>query len=324
MPAAPSTDPDASFQAQFHSRWNHLNDRHVRALAWLLYAPDLLDRQAPQWHGKIARLPPTSDDGAWLAALDRAPQALHAYLEMQPLMRLGRYAEKLMAFYFRHRGILVAHSLQVQDDNSTTIGEFDFLLRDGRDLVHWEFATKFYLLETGEAAHGPGYFMGPSLADMLSAKMRKVLERQLALGQRPAAQRYLPQRLAAAQALIKGWLFYPAGARQPQASSGLSAAHCRGFWCVLEELDRQPGEHYALLPRLGWLAPAKIDGPECIGRAALQDRLAVYFRQHRAPALVALLAWHGTVALEVRRGFVVPDDWQRRARERIAVLELST
>jgi hypothetical protein len=33
----------STFQQQFHARWHCLRDPHVRALAWLLDAPDLLD-----------------------------------------------------------------------------------------------------------------------------------------------------------------------------------------------------------------------------------------------------------------------------------------
>ncbi len=320
MQAAPDIEVDAGFQAQFHRRWNHLADRHVRALAWLLCAPDLLDWQAPQWQGKIAQLPPDPGIADWLQTLDHAPASLHAYLAMHPRMRLGRYAEKLMAFYFRHRGILVAHSVQVQDGKSATIGEFDFLLRQGEALVHWEFATKFYLLEAGDMRL-PDYFLGPSLADMLSTKMRKILDRQLALGQHPAAQIHLPQPLAAAQALVKGWLFYHAGSRAALPSSGLSAAHCRGFWCALEELDALEGEHFVLLPRLSWLAPARVAAAECISRASLKAELAAYFSQNSTPVLVALAEVDGAVALEADRGFIVPDDWQARARERIAALQ---
>lgn len=321
MQAVPSADLESNYQAQFHRRWQPLTDPHVRALAWLLSAPDLLDRSAPQWQGKIAQLPSDPAIDHWLAALDHAPAELHAYLQMQPLTRLGRYAEKLMAFYFRHLGILVAHSVQVRAGKSATIGEFDFLLRDGAALLHWEFATKFYLLEASDAARGADYFMGPSLVDMLSTKMRKILDRQLVLGQHPAAQIHLPQALAAAQALIKGWLFYHDDMRQALPSAGLSAEHCRGFWCPLEELDAVAHEQYVLLPRLSWLAPAKTDAAECLDRAALQDRLATYFRHNSTPVLVALMALKEGVALETRRGFIVPDDWRHRAGERIAKLE---
>lgn len=320
MPTAAKTDPKPDFQAQFHSRWSHLHDRHVRALAWLLCAPDLLDWQAPQWQGKIARLTPEPQIDDWLSALDRAPQPLHVFLELQPRMRLGRYAEKLMAFYFRQRDVLVAHSMQVQDERHATIGEFDFLLRQGTALLHWEFATKFYLLQVA-GDHAGGYFMGPSLADMLNTKVRKILERQLALGRHPAAQAHLSQALAGAQALIKGWLFYRAGEVPELPCAGLSAAHCRGFWCALEETDDLPQGQYAVLPRLDWLAPASVALAECIDRNRLQETLAAYYRANSTPVLVARLSVQGELALETERGFVAPNDWRQRACERIATLE---
>lgn len=306
-----------NFQTQFHCRWNHLNDPHVRALAWLLDAPDLLDPQAPQWRGRIATLGAIPQETKeWLAALDAAPGTLHAYLGIQPFTRLGRYAEKLMAFYFQHQGTLVAHGLQVRADKNETIGEFDFLLRQGRELVHWEFASKFYLLESSGAGHQADYFVGPNLADTLGAKVRKIMERQLSLSRHPAAQIHLPQPIAAAQALVKGWLFYYGKTPMPP-SVGVSVRHCRGFWCPLAETDDIGAECYMMLPRLSWLAPAKTTGAECIGKQSLQEILKARFEQDSMPVMVAILERHGDAMLEADRGFIVPDDWRNRAGERI-------
>ncbi len=55
-PTKPLNKPAATCQDGFHRRWGHLRDPHVRTLAWLLTAPDLLDLQAPQWRGLIATL----------------------------------------------------------------------------------------------------------------------------------------------------------------------------------------------------------------------------------------------------------------------------
>jgi hypothetical protein len=164
-----SADNVTSFQERFHQRWAQLTDPHVRALAWLIDAPGLLDRHAPQWQGKVARLGADAGDAArdWLHDLERAPAALHAHLAFQPFGRLGRYAEKLMTFYLRHLGVLAAHNVQVRAAGSQTIGEFDFLVWRGGDLLHWEFATKFYLLESvggGDAGRQADYFVGPNLA----------------------------------------------------------------------------------------------------------------------------------------------------------------
>lgn len=311
-------NPHASFQAQFHQRWNHLNDPHVRTLAWLLDAPDLLNPDALQWRGRIATLKAnaSTEAEAWLVDLDRAPASLHAYLAAQHCSRLGRYAEKLMAFYFQHMGILVAHGVQVRAAKNDTVGEFDFLLRHGAALVHWEFATKFYLLESSGAGLHADYFVGPNLADTLGAKMQKILDRQLALAQHPAAQIHLPQPVASAQALVKGWLFYHDDDPPPIQSLGVSDTHCRGFWCVPGELDAIPGERYVVLPRLSWLAPAKVDVLQTLNRQSLLAMLAAHFARDTMPVLVAVVDRQGDHAIETSRGFFVPDDWRTRAGNR--------
>lgn len=319
MPAVLPTSPFDAFQSQFHRRWGHLTDPHVRVLAWLLDAPDLLDPLAPQWQGRIATLAGINDSGVaeWLVRLNREPAALHAYLDMQPFARLGRYAEKLMAFYLRHQGVLIAHGVQVRAGKNDTVGEFDFLLRSGDALLHWEFATKFYLLESTGAGQDADYFVGPNLADTLGAKMRKIFDRQLSLSRHPAAQMHLPQPVAAAQALVKGWLFYQDDDPQRARTLGVSATHCRGFWCALEELDCVEAERYAILPRLSWLAPARLPVELTVDKQALQTTIAADFRHDTMPRLVALLEPQGDHAIETRRGFIVPDDWRSRAGQRI-------
>lgn len=313
---------DASFQFYFHRRWGHLQDRHVRALAWLLDSPDLLDPQAVQWQGRIASI--NVDQQAiteWLELLDHAPGPLHAWLNLRPHSRLGRYAEKLIAYYFHWRNQLYAHGLQIRSDNKQTIGEFDFLLNDGSDLIHLEFATKFYLLhhqaDELSAEHTSDYFLGPNLADSLGNKIRKILDQQLLLAAHPASQSQFPRAITHAKALIKGWLFYHNGKRPDGALLGLSANHCWGFWATLSDLSAERDECYTLPPRLDWLAPAKVATSEVINGQALREQLAGQFVGNSMPVLIARVVVHEDSAIEVERGFVVPDDWQTRAGERI-------
>lgn len=294
----------------------------MRSLAWLLDSPSLLDPAAPQWQGRIASLPDPFETGVadWLDELDRKPQVLHAALDIQPLTRLGRYAEKLMAFYFAQRGLLAAHGVQVREEREgivTTIGEFDFLLHDanGNALLHWELATKFYLLEPSGAGHAADYFVGPNLADTLGAKMNKILGQQLELARHPAAARFLPQAVAHAQAMIKGWLFYR-GETGVAPMAGISVDHCCGFWHELEGASRLDGESFTILSRLQWLAPAKLAGGRVLSKAALQSALTEHFAIDHAPVLVAVLELDGDMAIEVKRGFIVPDDWRERAAQR--------
>lgn len=317
MPVPAEARP--AFQAQFHARWNHLDDPHVRALAWLLDAPDLLDPAAPEWHGKIASLPrPDDRTREWLVALDVAPAELHAALDIRPLTRLGRYAENLMGFYLRHRGCLVSHGVQVRAGKGETIGEFDFLVREGNDLVHWEFATKLYLLEgSGDGRHAD-YFVGPNLADTLGAKVRKIMDRQLSLAEHPAAAACLPGPIARAQALVKGWLFYHGSTPLDAEPAGVTQVHCQGFWRSLREFAPGSAGMFTILPRLDWLPPAKVCKEQAMTADAFHAAANAHFAGNSTPLLVALLeededGW----LLERDRGFIVPDDWREKAAERV-------
>ncbi|RSZ59661.1 DUF1853 family protein [Massilia atriviolacea] len=305
--------PADNYQAGFERRWGRLAQPHVRALAWLLHAPDLLDPADPHWEGRIASLgvlPAAVDD--WLIGLDADPARLLDMLGTRNYTRLGLYAEKLMAFYFQEHGQLVAHGLQVRASRNDTVGEFDFLLDHGDGgLEHIEFATKFYLLE-GTAASRFDTFVGPNLADSLGAKMRKIFDRQLALGAHPAARSVLPRPVTRARALVKGWLFYPGGAGQ--AMDGISGQHCRGFWCALGDVAAQAPEAWVILPRLQWLAPFRSSDQErLLSRQQLHTVLAEKFAAVPMPLLVASVRAADGGLVETGRGFIVPDDWRARA-----------
>ncbi len=301
----------------FEQRWGQLSNSHVRALAWLLDSPNLLDPDAPHWRGTIGSLPALTDaDTSWLHALDRDPSALVAALGERPHTRLGLYAEQLIAFFFRQQGRLVAHGLQVRANRNDTVGEFDFLLSAGDGAVeHWELATKFYLLN-GTAAPDPfDAFVGPNLADSLGAKMRKIIDKQLTLASHPAAAPLLPGPVVRSCALVKGWLFYPAG--QAAGMDGIAPDHCRGFWCGIDALH--DCGNFVVLPRMQWLAPYKASSrAQVMDGEQLRRWLADYFAQASAPALVAQVGEAGGSVLEMRRGFVVPDDWRAKAALRQA------
>jgi hypothetical protein len=309
-------DPTDTYQAYFERRWGHLRRARVRALAWLLDAPDLLDVHDPHWEGRIATLGPmTPATERWLADLDADPSALDAALGAKMITRLGLYAEKLMAFYFAQQGRLVAHGLQVRANRNDTVGEFDFLLDADGGVEHIEFATKFYLLQ-GDSTAGFDTFVGPNLADSLGRKMRKVFDRQLELGSHPAAQDVLPRPVVAARALVKGWLFYPIGTFQ--AMRGITAGHCRGFWCALEELEALPGDRFLVLPRLQWLPPFRAQSATwMLDKAQLAAELDDHFAVSDAPVLVSLVREEPGYIVEFERGFIVPDDWRERAAARL-------
>ena len=312
-----------SHQAQFARRWGHLTRPHVRALAWLLDAPGLLDPDHPGWAGKIAAPAAlTADIEHWLARLDDNCAGLDAALGARGHTRLGLYAEQLMAFYYQQHGRLVAHGLQVRATRNDTVGEFDFLLDAGPDGVeHIEFATKFYLLadQATDTAAGAcvDSLVGPNLVDSLGAKMRKIVDRQLVLASHPAAQALLPRPVLRARAHVAGWLFYPAGRSTPV--DGIAPLHCRGFWCALSEVGALEADAWVVLPRLQWLAPYLSTAlAPVLTRAGLQAALAQQFASTNLPmpVLVAAVRQRDGMLAETARGFIVPNDWRARAQVR--------
>jgi hypothetical protein len=328
-----------TYQQAFERRWRHLTRPHVRALAWLLESPDMLDPASPHWQGRVATLGAMSPQAAgWLAALEQDPAPLDLAMGTKFYSRLGLYAEKLMAFYFQQQGVLAAHGLQVRVNRNETVGEFDFLLRDGARLLHWEFATKFYLLDDQADDASFNHLVGPNLADTLGLKIRKTFARQLELRHHPAAQLVLPQPVDEAQALVKGWLFHPHGVQRQL--DGVTAHHCRGEWVTLAGFIEGPGrdgdQRYVVMPRMQWLAPLKVrlagpdDAPPLpasiaavdraapLAPAALQAAVLERFALEMSPVLAATVEERDGWLVEVARTFIAPDDWRERAAARRA------
>jgi hypothetical protein len=321
-----------TYQEKFHQQWQHLQDPHVRSLVWMLTSPGLLEAHSPLWKNQVARLALPDDMvlHTWLAELDRQPEQLHAALDLARQRRLGHYAENLLAFYLRHQGLLFAHGLQVHDTGGT-VGEFDFLLEQAGGLLHWELATKFFLLEDSQGIDNDGCsdgftktmpaidlfdYLGPNLADTLGAKMAKIFDQQLALSQHPQARQLLSKVVVARAALVKGWLLYRQGKDEFATVEGLAQDHCRGYWWTRDDIAAQAFADTVILPRLQWLAPAQMPLDAVMGPEALQAALTEHFLRDKTPVMLAVMQRNGNVMQESCRGMVVPDDWLRRAVEK--------
>ncbi|SME97282.1 DUF1853 family protein [Pseudogulbenkiania subflava] len=277
----------------------------VRDLAFLLTAP------AP-WLTGADILPERllGDAGPQLLAeLDHDPRPLVDWLAARPTTRLGRYAENLLAFWFELVPHIecVAANLQVQNGELRTIGEFDFLLRIDGEPWHLETASKFYLM-LGEGRHT---LVGPSLRDAWALKAAK-LQDQLALSRHAAAQALLPPGFVGCRtaARLAGWLFYPhAVLLEPPLAPDPLTGWARPLLAPWPR--RSLASRWVWLPRLRWLAPARVDEAETLDEDALRRHLAAA----EAPQLVAeVLPLENGSWEEVARGFVCPPNWPPPAR----------
>ncbi|MBI1772924.1 MAG: DUF1853 family protein [Burkholderiales bacterium] len=310
-----------SAQAAFHRQWQHLHHPHVRALAWMLTVPGLLDGHDARWQGALAAATYTDRQALpeWLAGLDRNPAPLLDLLQRHPSRRLGLYAERLYEFYLNAHGLLHAHGLQVHDKGAGTIGEFDFLLQTKAGLLHLELATKFYLYHADAAAAPDLYaYLGPNLADSLGAKLHKILGQQLQLSRHPLAQQVLPQAVQSTQALVLGWLFYrdekivDSFTAVHGHMAGLAQDHYRGAIWTQAEVQALDFAHALLLDRLDWLAPAQVGKRMTQDKDVILNSMQTYFASAHTPLMLALMQEDQDgleVMQEYRRGMVVPDDW---------------
>lgn len=301
----------------------------VRDLAWTIASPALLDADHPP--GAAAVHPAWCERALaeclpWLRELDRHPAPLHQWLAQQQDHLLGRRFELLIEFWLRHWQAvrLLGTQLKVLA-GSRALGEFDFLFYDlGREtVIHWEVAVKFYLRH--RAADGEYRWLGPNPRDTLAKKLHQVFRHQLRMAGQEEARpvlhglgitRVMPE------AFVKGYLFYPAAEnwRHPERETGamppgIAPQHLKGWWTYagkrqLPQTDS--GNHWAVLERFAWLAPARSTDPG-YERAQLDDFLDQHFDRSRRPLLLAELAGHADgIWREASRGFVVPDRWPQQ------------
>ncbi|UZN48575.1 DUF1853 family protein [Cupriavidus cauae] len=366
--------------------WRAATSARVRDLAWCTLAPPLLSAiprefaaLAEPGGAALAGWPPGALAAwqRWLASADpdllpptieelsALPGAVQALAPAARSLRLGRHAERLLHFALEHgEGIeLVASNLPVRRHGPhgvQTLGELDFVWRDVArggtggapqgQLVHWEMATKFYLLVEPEAnveAMAPDpctrlqAFVGPNLVDRLGDKLSHILRRQLPLSRTTEAEALLGARVDRSEIYLLGWLFYRDGVMPAGLDAlGLNPAHLRGWWSTLAQWAqrveaRSPGSPGSLdssgtsgtsgtsasassvrwhrLPRARWLSPALVPEHETEPFETLHGALAARFAEpHRE------LAWRREAPVMVCEmepaGASAPGWWRERSR----------
>jgi uncharacterized protein len=308
-------------------------DFWIADLRWLLLSPPLLNPRHDLFLGKIvehdAREQAVIDD--WLKTLDMPEwrDKLATWMASKPakqIVRLGRYAEHLIEFYLRYGPLerLVAANLQVKAadlamprKDFTTLGEVDFLLRDGQDKpMHWELAVKYFVCRN-VAKPRIDDLVGPDSAETFDGKIDKIMGKQLM--QKPPSP--YDQTLWQPQAFTRGWMFYRRGKPLPEIEE-LSTQHLTGFWVEHKDITELQSGQYYIVPRARWLSPVQSPtaslgiGPELIDLSTLHERcIAIWTNQ------VALSRWPGGVLVarleltplgwhEMERGFIMPDNWE--------------
>lgn len=288
---------------------------HWNNLLWALQAPDIAASFSLPWLSASRRTAlyqyfSTPDIRSRLA-----PQLIER-LGQVTSRRLGIYFENLWSFAFSHHPHyqLVLQNFPIRDQGKT-LGELDFVVHHLPDdsLEHWELALKFYL-------RVDNFWVGPGLKDRLDIKLERMRDHQLPVAHSPIATDTLQRagvKLDRQWALMPGRLFEPLidmtdlGAPTPATPANFWWASLTQFLSQAPGVCGASGTHWIHLPKTCWLSSLAGHQPDnactpITGESELKARL-----EERGPLCVALLGQQG----EIGRGFVVPDDWHRRANQ---------
>ncbi|MCW8856769.1 MAG: DUF1853 family protein [Kangiella sp.] len=229
--------------------------------------------------------------------------------------RLGVYFEQLWHHLIRSQsGLeLLRYNQQVIIEKKT-LGEFDSIIQQlsTQRTLHCELAVKFYL----QIGHGQRMadWVGPNLRDRFDRKFLRLLNHQLALVSKPELQQWLQEEslvIDRAGLFTKGRLFYSMENYLQQSfeyPAEVEVNHLKGFWMThpdFEEYKSLSNYDWYQLPRMYWLSEITAHDVESLGKVS----------QLSNNQLVKLVAMKE--GKEMMRGFVVPDEWLERARQRV-------
>lgn len=156
---------------------NEIDSKFHRDLLALLYTPSVFTSFFPEeLHFKLEKHQQFEILWQWFKSVE-----LIQYPANMEQLRLGKYAEELMQFYFQNNLDYSSKGFNIQlIDEKLTVGEIDFLLHDSssNELIHLEMAIKFFLkVKVDDKTQ----WIGPSTKDNLSKKQNKLINHQLKL-----------------------------------------------------------------------------------------------------------------------------------------------
>lgn len=218
----------------------------------------------------------------------------------EPRLPLGKWFERVFfaALKITYPFAEVFHSLSDQNG-----GELDFVVMNGRDILHIECAVKFFL-HIPTLGSGLESFVGPGGRDRLDLKFAKMRDVQL--------KRMIPVSVGSADSVKRvlwmgGRIHWPLPDEKTSKLSldpAINPNHDRGYWGRLDDVAESlvPGECLLRLPKLWWMTP--LDGlrREFINYFEAQD-----LRERLTePVMTARVRVDDDHLREVSRGFVTP------------------
>ncbi len=180
-------------------------------------------------------------------------------IEVPTNIRLGHLIENIVAQLFKASNVydLLYHTTQIIVDKKT-IGEIDFVIKNSRthEIIHLEFAYKFYLFDPEVSAESPhNCWIGPNRNDSLYEKLDKLKTKQFPLLFHPCTQQTLPNLVVnrvSQQLCLLASLYVPFDFKGPISNSYQKAI--KGYYMNFEAFVKQhtSSKTYCLPSKKDW------------------------------------------------------------------------
>lgn len=231
------------------------------------------------------------------------PNASHKIWLKHPELRLGKRVEQFVAFQLQNSGIpILASNIQIKRDKET-IGEIDFIIRDGNKPIHLEVCYKYYLFDPNAEGDEIEKWIGPNRRDSFHLKLKKLQEKQFPLVQRTETlaqlkaldikTEHLEQRV-----IFKAQLYIPANS-EFENHLAIDTSNIQGFYYRTSELEIFSNCKFFIPKKPDWLIQP-FTQLEWLNFEAFKNQVSAYLEQKNAP-----LCWVKKPSGELHKIFVV-------------------
>ncbi|WP_372744785.1 DUF1853 family protein [Lutibacter sp.] len=218
--------------------------------------------------------------------------------------RLGKRVERFLSHQLRQNTSIkiLTENTQIQN-NKTTVGELDCILKQNNTPVHLEVIYKFYLYDASVGKTTLDHWIGPNRKDSLVEKLRKLKDKQLPLLYNPFTKPLLkklklsPENIQQ-KVLFKAQLFIPY--QTTKINFELLNKNCvKGFYIHFNELQQFNTCKFYIPTKINWLQEIETQTKWLPFEVFLQ-KLTVFIQQKTAP-----LCWLKKSNGETEKFFVV-------------------
>lgn len=237
---------------------------------------------------------------------------LHAFSQQHEMgYRVGKYFERLVQRHIKQQPDWdLIHCGKQLNKGGRTIGELDFVFRDGEGNVrHVETAVKFYLY-LPDGTYNGSQFVGPNSRDNFETKTARMFGHQLPLG-----QQFLPD-CQPGEPHVKGIIFYPIGVEAPpELPQHMSSQHQKGTWFYesqfndyLDSISTHSKSRFRMHRKPNWLAHQTAVAGELTPTEMVTAAKRMLQLQPDRPLMITHVSSDQS-QLECTRLFCMPNDW---------------